>query len=203
MIAYFLERPYLIAILAVLIVITLFVCVKAGQASARRGKSNEAILKKLKEENELRNEFSLLTESLIKKSEPSRLFKGVALNLQKKISDAADMNSEFEKLSNEQKSVYALSFVVEDGSGRLSEFFRINGKPVTDIALDIFGRLFDGRAFEIFKNEHDAYDPDNEEKSVFPEETEKLDTEFRTLIDADTICTAGGKYIAENHEKFM
>ena len=85
------------AILAVLIVITLFVCVKAGQASARRGKSNEAILKKLKEENELRNEFSLLTESLIKKSEPARLFKGVALNLQKKISDAVDMNAEFAK----------------------------------------------------------------------------------------------------------
>ncbi len=203
MIAYFLERPYLIAILAVLTVITLFVCVKAGQASARRGKTNEALIKKLKEENELRNEFSLLTESLIKNSEPSRLFKGVALNLQKRISDAADMDSEFAKLNDEQKEVYALSFVVEDGSGRLSEFFRINGKPVTDIALVAFKKLFDGRACEIFANEHSAYDSDNEEVSVFPAEIEKLDTEFRTLTDADAICAAGGKYIAENYLKFM
>ena len=53
MIAYFLERPYLIAILIALVILTLFVCVKAGQASARRGRANEAIIKKLKEENEI------------------------------------------------------------------------------------------------------------------------------------------------------
>ena len=46
MIQYFLERPYLIAILAAVILLTLFVCVKAGQASARRSKTNEAIIKK-------------------------------------------------------------------------------------------------------------------------------------------------------------
>lgn len=203
MIEYFLERPYLIVIFAALVVLTLFVCVKAGQASARRGKANEALIKKLKEENELRNEFSLLTESLIKKTEPSRLFKGVALNLQKKVSDAADMDAEFEKLNEAQKAVYALSFVIEDGSEKLSEFFKINGKPVTDIALVAFKNLFEGRACEIFEKEYGAYDPDNEDVSVIPDEIEKLDTEFKTLADADAICTAGGKYIAEKCEKFM
>lgn len=203
MIAYFLERPYLIAILAALVALTLFVCVKAGQASAKRGKANEALMKKLREENELRNEFSILTESLAKKSEPSRLFKGVALNLQKKISDADDMNDAFAKLSSEQKAVYALSFVVEDGSARLSEFFRINGKPVTDISLEIFKELFDGRVCGIFETEYKAFDPDNEEVSVFPEEIEKLDSEFGSLTDAETICSVGGKYIADNLEKFI
>lgn len=203
MIAYFLERPYLIAILAALVVLTLFVCVKAGQASARRGKANEALLKKLKEENELRNEFAVLTETLVKNADSARLFKGVALNLQKKISDAADMESEFVKLSDGQRMIYALSFVVEDGSEKLSNFFRINGKPVTENALDAFGKLFDGRVYEIFESEFNSFDPDNEEASVIPEEIEKLDAEFSSLIDADSICTAGGKFIAENIEKFM
>lgn len=203
MIAYFLERPYLIAILAALVVLTLFVCVKAGQASARRGKANEAIIKKLKEENGLRNEFAVLTESKIKDSDPVRLFKGVALNLQKKISDAKDMNAEFDNLNDAQKQVYALSFVVEDGREKLSEFFRINGKPVTNIALDAVENLFDGRIYEIFKNEYNSFDPDNEEASVTPEEIAKLDEEFASLADENTVCAAGGSFIAENREKFI
>lgn len=203
MIAYFLERPYLIAILAALVALTLFVCVKAGQASARRGRANEALLKKLKEENELRNEFAVLTETLVKNADSVRLFKGVALNLQKKISDASDMESEFARLSDGQRMVYALSFVVEDGSEKLSCFFRINGKPVTDSALEAFGMLFDGRAYEIFEREYNSFDPDNEEVSVIPEETEKLDAEFSALVNAESICAAGGKYIAENYGKFI
>lgn len=203
MTAYFLERPYLIVILVALVILTVFVCVKAGQASARRGKANEALLKKFKEENELRNEFSLLTESLVEKSDPARLFRGAALNLQKRISDATDMQSEFEKLSDEQKMVYALSFVIEDGSEKLSNFFRINGKPVTDNALVAFGKIFSGRAYEIFESEYNSFDPDNEDASVIPEETEKLDAEFSSLADANSIYAAGGKFIAENREKFI
>lgn len=203
MIAYFLERPYLIAIMALLIILTLFVCVKAGQASARRGKANEEIIKKLKEENALRNEFSMLTESKIKNADSARLFKGVALNLQKKISDASDMNAEFDALNDFQKQVYALSFVVEDGNENLSEFFRINGKPVTNIALDAVKKLFDGRVCEIFESEYNSFDPDNEDASVIPEEIAKLDEEFASLVNADTVCAAGGKLIAENPADFI
>lgn len=203
MIAYFLERPYLIAILAALVVLTLFVCIKAGQASARRGRANEALIKKLKEENELRNEFAVLTETLVKNADSARLFKGVALNLQKKISDASDMEREFAKFSDEQKMMYALSFVVEDGSEKLSNFFRINGKPVTENALDAFKKLFDGRLYEIFESEYNSFDPDNEEASVIAEEIEKLDIEFSALADTDSICIAGGKFIAENAVKFI
>lgn len=201
--AYMLEHPYWLVILAVLIIITVFVCIKAGAASSKRYKASEAIMKKLKEENLLRNEFAVLTQSLIDGAEPARLFKGVALNLQKKISDAADMNAEFEKLTDEQKEVYALSFVVEDGSEKLSEFFKANGQPLTGFALKGFTRLFDGKAAEIFTNEYDAYDPDNENSSLIPAETEKNDAEFAQLITADAICDAAGRMIKENCEKFI
>lgn len=200
---YLIERPYWFVIFGVLILITLFVCIKAGQASSKRYKANEAIMKKLKEENILRNEFSVLTDSLIEKSDPAKLFKGVALNLQKKISDADDMNSEFEKLSQENKEIYALSFVVEDGSEKLSEFFKTNGQPVTGNALAAFKKLFGGKAAEIFENEYNAYDEDNEEASVIPEETEKCDGEFSQLVTADAICETAGKFIKENAEKFI
>lgn len=201
--AYMLENPYWIVIIVALIILTIFVCIKAGAASSKRYKANEAIMKKLKEENILRNEFAVLTDTLIQNSEPSKLFKGVALNLQKKISDAADMNAEFDKLNDEQKRIYALSYVIEDGSENLSNFFKSNGQPLTGAALTAFKKIFSGKAAEIFEFEYNAYDEDNEETSVIPEEIDKNNADFASLITAETICETAGKFIKENAEKFM
>lgn len=198
-----LENPYWIVIIVALIIITIFVCIKAGAASSKRYKANEAIMKKLKEENILRNEFAVLTDTLIENSEPARLFKGVALNLQKKISDAEDMNEEFDKLNLEQKEIYALSYVVEDGGEKLSNFFKSNGQPLTDTALSAFRNLFSGKAVEIFECEYNSFDENNEEASVIPEEIEKNNSDFASLISAETICETAGKFIKENAKNFM
>lgn len=203
MIQYFLERPYLIAIMAAVILLTLFVCVKAGQASARRSRANEALIKKFKEENELRNEFAVLTEKTVESADEARLFKGVALNLQKKISDADDMVAEFNALNEEQRDIYALSFVAEDGENELSNFFRANGQPLTGASLSAFKKLFDGKVCEIFEKEYNAFDSDNEEVSMIPEEIAVLDKEFSETLSADEICCVAGGYIKHNPEKFM
>jgi len=200
---FLIERPYWFVIFGVLILITLFVCVKAGQASSKRYKANEAIMKKLKEENILRNEFSVLTDTLIDSSESAKLFKGIALNLQRKISDAADMRAEFETFPQEKKEIYSLSFVAEDGAEKLSGFFRANGQPVTGNALSIFKKLFDGKAAQIFEKEYNAFDEDNEEASVIPEEIEKLDSEFSKLVSTDDIYAKAGNYIKENKDMFI
>lgn len=201
--AYMLENPYWIVIIIALIILTIFVCIKAGAASSKRYKANEAIMKKLKEENILRNEFAVLTDTLIHNSEPSKLFKGVALNLQKKISDSVNMNAEFGKLNDEQKSIYALSYVIEDGSENLSNFFKANGQPLTGSALTAFKNLFSGKAAEIFEYEYNAFDENNEDASVIPEEIKKNDTDFVLLVSAETICETAGKFIKENAEKFI
>lgn len=198
-----LERPYLIVIMAAFILLTLFVCVKAGQASAKRSKANEALIKKLKEENMLRSEFAALTPELAQKAQPDRLFKGVALNLQKRVSDAADMESEFAKLTQEQKEIYALSFVVEDGGEKLSEFFKVNGQPLTGASLEAFNHLFAGEAAEIFKAEYDAFDPDNETESLVPERIAELDEKFAKLVSAEKICAEAGRLICDGIDRFM
>ena len=66
---------------------------------------------------------------------------GVALNLQKRISDAADMNAEFDSLTQEQREIYGLSFVIEDGGEALSAFFRTNGQPLTGAAYSAMERI--------------------------------------------------------------
>ncbi len=203
MIQYFLERPYLIVIMLAVILLTLFVCVKAGQASAKRSKANEAIIKKLKEENELRREFAVLTEKTVADADEARLFKGVALNLQKKISDANDMEAEFESLNEAQRNIYALSFVVEDGEAALSSFFRANGQPLTGVSLNAVKKLFDKNAYDIFEKEYNAFDSDNEEVSMIPEEITALDKGFSQLVTSDEICRVAGRYIKENIEEFI
>lgn len=203
MIQYFLERPYLILILLAVLALTVFVCIKAGQASAKRSQVNEALMKKLKEENELRNEFAILTASLAEKAQADRLFKGVALNLQKRISDAADMVAEFDKLTQEQREIYGLSFVIEDGGETLGDFFRTNGQPLTGAAHSAMNRIIGGKAFEIFDSEYKAFDPENEEASMIPENIAALDAEFISVLSADALCAKAGEFIKENIEKFI
>lgn len=203
MIQYFLDRPYLIIILIAVLALTVFVCIKAGQASAKRSQINAALMKKLKEENELRNEFSILTSSLAEKAQSDKLFKGVALNLQKRISDAADMNAEFDSLTQGQREIYGLSFVIEDGGEALSAFFRTNGQPLTGAAYSAMERIIGGRAFEIFDAEYKAFDPENEEASYEPEKIAALDSEFLDVISENELCTKAGNYIKANVEKFL
>lgn len=203
MIQYFLERPYLIAIMAAVILLTLFVCVKAGQASAKRSKANEALMKKFKEENELRNEFSVLTEKSAQSADSLRLFKGVALNLQKKISDASDMIAEFDALNEAQRDIYALSFVVEDGGNALSDFFRANGQPLTGASLNAVKKIFGGKMYDIFEKEYNAFDSENEDVSMIPEEISALDKDFAETVSVDEICRNAGVFIKENIGMFI
>lgn len=203
MIAYFLERPYLILIFIALIALTLWVCLKAGQASARHRAQTEKTMKKLKEENELKNEFAILTPDLAASADPARLFKGVALNLYKRIANQTDMNSEFEKLSDEQKEVYSLYFIIDDGSECLSDFFEANGQPVTGCAKNLLSKINDGRAYEIFKKMYLAFDRDDETTSFIPEEIKALNEEFSLLNPYDEICVSAGNFIKEKYEKFI
>ncbi len=203
MIAYFLERPYLIVIFIVLIVFTLWVCLKAGQASSRRHAVMEKNMNKLKEEKELRNEFAVLTPSLVQSADPERLFKGTALNLQKRVADKTDMNAEFETLTAEQKGVYSLALVVEDGAERLSAFFEANGQPVTGEAKALLEKIADKKVFDIFEKEYLAFDKDDETTSFIPEEIKTLDKEFSELDPYTLICSEAGKFIAKNIDKFI
>lgn len=203
MFKYFAEHPVWIAALAALILLTVFVCFKAAQASSKRYAANEKTIKKIKEENELCNEFAILTESLISSSQADRLFRGVALNLQKRVAEKEDIMAEFGSLTDEQREIYALYTVVDDGEKRLSAFFENCDKPLTEVALNAVTRLLEGEAADVFKKEYDAFDGDNENVSFIPEEIKKLDARFSELAPAEEICEKAGALIKSVPEKFI
>lgn len=203
MLQFYLEHPYFIALLAALIIFTLWVCYKAAKAGSKRNAANEKTIKKIKEENELTNEFAILTENSILSADSERLFKGIALNLQKRVSEKDDILAEYNSLTDEQKEVYALYSVIDDGSEKLSCFFSASTKPLTTDAFSAFTRLYEGRAVEIFEKELLAYDSDNETVSFIPEEIEKLDKEFKEIVFPDEICKKAGDFIKTCPDKFI
>lgn len=199
---YFASHPLVVLILVMLALLTAFVCVKAAQASKKRYAENEKIMNKLKEDNRLRNDFSVLTRECVSSCEPSELFRGVALNLEKKIAESADMEQAFAVLTQEQREVYSLYFVLEDGGERLSGFFAANGSPLTDTAYEAVKKLLpEGAA--AFEKELRAHDSRDETTSYIKSDLEKWDAEFASAVSAESIARAGGKYISENFEKFI
>ena len=203
MFKYLADNPVWILVLAAVTLLTVFVCIKAAQASSKRYAANEKTIKKIKEENELCNEFAILTETLISSAEEDRLFKGVALNLQKRVAQKVDIISEFNALTQEQKEIYALYTVIDDGEKRLSAFFENCTKPLTDVALNAVERLLEGEAVEIFKKEFDAFDGENETVSFIPEEIKKLDERFSELAPVEEISKKAGAFIKSASEKFI
>lgn len=203
MIKYLAAHPVWIIALVATAILTVFVCAKAAQASSKRYAANEKTIKKIKEENALCNEFSILTESLVASAQADRLFKGVALNLQKRVAAKDDIMAEFNTLTQEQKEAYALYAVIDDGEKRLSAFFENCTKPLTDFAFDAIARLLEGEAVDVFKKELDAFDGDNETVSFIPEEIKKLDARFAELAPIDSICTKAGEFIKSAPEKFI
>ena len=187
---YFASHPYVVAILVALALLTAFVCVKAAQASAKRHAENEKIINKLKEDNRLRNKFAVLTRQLIDSSEPTELFKGVALNLDRQISDAEDMAQAFAALNQEQREISALCYIAA------------NGSPLTDTAREAGKKLLPAAA-EPFGIEFLAFDGNDETTSFVQSDIEQCELDFAAVIAASPIEQAGGAYIAANADKFI
>jgi len=199
---YFRENPLVGAGIAVLFIAVVILWIKVLKDRGVHNAENEAILNRLKEENKLRNDFKLLTNELANSADEVSLFRGVSLNLQKRISDSVDMENEFALLSDEQRMIYALSFVVEDGGEKLSGFFTENGKPLTVEAKKAVEAMLTVDAAEIFDKEYLAYDPDDETTSLIADEIAGLDKSFAEIVSAENIMQCGGSFIRRNIEKF-
>lgn len=203
MIDYFRTHPYWVAILAALIALTVFMWIKAVKASRAHYKANEKIMKKLKEENRLRNAFAVLTPATAAAADPAELFKGVSLNLQKRVADQADLNAAFAALTPAQQGVYALYFVIDDGAEALSSFFKANGAPLPAAAGGMLALLGLDDLLALYQKEALAYDPEDETTSLIPAEIAATDAAFAAADGCSRIAATCGSYIAAHTEDFQ
>lgn len=195
---FFKQNPVYLAILAALLALAIWSWYKAAKASAKRNREKEAIMKKLEEDTALRKEFEDLTPEKAQSSDPERLFKGVALGMCRLIEKADDMQQVFDSFTEEQKMIYALYFVFEDGGEKLSDFFRLNGSPLTDYALKAVKTIFGGKAAESFECEYRASDENDETTSFVPAELDKQDAAFAEALSSVNWQSLTADFIKNN-----
>ncbi len=184
-------------------ILTVFVCFKAYKASAKARAEKEKIIERLKYENRTRADFANLTPELMKTARPQTLLDGIALNIQANLEKESDMNAAFEKLTKPQQYIYALYYVLLDGSEKLSEFFKMNGKPLTPIAGEAVRLIFGCKAVELYNEEYAAFDGDNEDVSLISAEIHKADQAFAAFLEQNDVCELVAEYINKNAQRFI
>jgi len=204
MLEYYAQHPLYAVLVIALALLALFVLVKAFKASSRRSKKVNAIIEKMKEENELLNKYSILTGDLISSSDSAELFKGIGVGLQKRVSDKPDMKAEFDSFSDEQKYIYAMYTFLQDAEESMSNFFSTSTKPLTSTAAEAVEKVIASGDFrEAFLAEYNATDEDNEEVSYNPDEMAKWDEKAAPSIADGTVCKAFGDFIKQNASAFI
>ncbi|MBR0121199.1 MAG: hypothetical protein IJM10_05365 [Clostridia bacterium] len=201
-IEYYRQHIYFLFILLALLILAVWMVSKALKSSSERRKMNEAVMKKLEYDTALRKEFENLTPEKVRAAQPERLFKGVALGLCREIEKSADMLAVFNSFSESQKKIYALYFVFEDGGEKLSGFFKINGKPLTEYAKLAVDEIYGGEIAGVFGKEYLAYDEDDETTSLIPADIEKYDESFSLLTAQKDVFRPAAEFIIENLNDF-
>lgn len=195
----FAEYKGLTAILIVALALLVFVMIKASRAVRRHNAARDAILDRLHKEQALREKYGALTRELAGRSDGKELLHGVALCIQKELEKAPDLTAVFVALAPEKQIVYALDYLLCEDAETVSAFFRLNGKPLTTVALEGARRSFDARHLELFEKGYRMFDPDDETTSALPEDVQKLDADF-SAADEGVLFEGIRKFIAENAE---
>lgn len=203
-VAAFREYYYITLVFAVFLVAAVLVWIKAVSAARKRGKQRGDILEKLREEDELRAEFSSLTDKKASSADSERLIRGAALNVGRELEQSGDINSAFEKLAKQKQFIYALSFVFFEDAESLSDFYRKNGSPLTETADDAARHIIGGNFYDTFHKGFRMFDGGDEDYSATSDEVKALDEEYFALLkqEKEEIFCSIKKYICEDIEIF-
>lgn len=206
MFEYISQHPMAGVALALLAVLTVFVCLKAMLASRKRSEERERIIADIEKEKALRKEFKHVDETTFAQGKDNyRLITGMCAHVQQNIEKKEDMTAAFYELSEVEKYVYALGYVFEDSQKGLSDFFRSNGEPLLSTADKAVSEIVGGRFSEIFSSEFVMLDENDETTSVDNDALAKMDEEFRTVLDGkgEEIYSAVAEYIRSNKDVFL
>ena len=206
MFEYISQHPIAGIALALLAVLTVFVCLKAMIASRKRSEERERIIADIEKEKALRKEFKYVDETTFEQGKDNyRLIIGMCAHIQQKIEKKEDMTAAFYELSDVEKSVYALGYAFEDSKNGLSDFFRANGEPLLSTAEKAVREIIGGRFSELFTAEYIMLDENDETTSVDNDALAKMDEEFKNILSesGDGIYLTIAEYIRTGKDVFL
>ena len=177
---------YLWVVLLVLIVVTVFVCIKASKAVKRK---NEILAKQheqLKRYSELIEKYTELTPEKIENADTKELSEGVMCVLQHQVEKSENPDAEYENAEKWRREVYALFYFDEDvNADSLSFFFRNNGGPLPKEAVNGIKSIGYDKIQTVVGQMYAMCDDKNENVSFDKDRIDELDEKFRNLYDSD------------------
>ncbi len=202
---YISQHWYAGAALILLVVLTVFVWIRAMISGRKRNEERERIIAEIEKEKALRKEFKTIDENTFSIVDDYRLIIGICAHIQQKIEDETDMNAAFSALSEPEKYAYVFGYVFEDSKNSLSEFFRANGEPLLSVSLEAVRNIIGGDFSDVFEKEFIMLDENDETTSVDNNELEVLDGKFASLIEADgaDVYAKVASYIRTNKNIFL
>lgn len=203
---YISQHWYAGAALILLVVLTVFVWIRAMISGRKRSEERERIIAEIEKEKVLRKEFKDIDESTFSEGvDDYRLVTGLCAHVQQKIENEEDMNAAFSLLSEAEKYAYTLGYVFEDSKNGLSEFFRANGEPLLSVSAEAVDKVIGGEFAEIFRKEFIMLDENDETTSVDNNALKFLDERFKKLLEESGQAVYGkaASYIRENKKYFL
>lgn len=197
------EYWYLWLLLIALSVAAVFVWGKASAAARKRGEKRAEIEAKLRYEARLKKEYAVLTADVIAEAPQDTLLDGVVCRLQQRLEQQADMTQAFEACSAQEREMYALYYVCEDGAQTLSGFFRINGEPLLSLAPQALRHVGAQEEARLAAEEYEMFDGENEAVSLDRVRLAELDRAFGAVFDLVRIKSLAADYIRANARDFL
>ena len=202
---YISQHWYAGAALVLLIILTVFVWIRAAISGKKRSEERERIIAEIQREKALRKEFKTVDDSTFLNADNYRLIIGICAYIQQKIENETDINAAFSVLSEPEKFAYVFGYIFEDSKNGISDFFRANGEPLLSVSLDAVRKVIGGDFAEVFEKEFIMLDENDETTSVDNSELEVLDGKFASIIesDGDDIYAKVASYIRLNKNYFL
>ena len=172
------EYPALYALLLGVLILCAVLWVLALRSSKKRRARRDALIARLEREAALRREFQAPTRQKLIDTPPERLVEALCVRVQARLEDEKDLRAAYDALPEHERLLYALGYVIQDGRETLSGFFKANGPPLTDDALEAALRFLDEDSAGIFHREMRAFDERCETVSLVREIIDDLDAQW-------------------------
>ena len=197
----FVEYKKLSIVFAVAVVLMIFGWIMAARSIRKRNRERDAVLEKLRQERALRQRFADLTAEKAMQADGKALLHALALQIQSELEKESDMDAAYINLPAEKQYIYALNFLLCEDAETVSQFFRLNGAPLTNAALAGARAMFDAEHLSLMEKAYKMFDSNDETTSALPADIQTLDAAFGE--NTDVLFRSIRQYIAEHTQIFV
>ena len=175
---------YMWLVLAVLIIITAFVGMKASKAVKKKNEILQKQQEIIERYKMLVEKYSNLTLEIAENADAGELAEGVTSVLQYELEKSENPDEYYENAEKWRREVYALFYLDEDVSAEsLSFFFRNNGGPLPKEAVNGIESIGYEKIKSVVGQMFSMCDDKNENVSFDKERISELDEKFSNIYD--------------------